>query len=624
MPRLQDAGLGINEVRWHADFPDVNLGLVIHATAAGNIGTRLQSTDLAASSINWDDQEGNAVSVGQWWRVELSYDGEHFQSEVFAGHATSPSRIHRWRNRDVGRTLAITGYRYRRGILLRPGDNDVERGDTEVSTMQNNLLRLGYELPQWGADGWYGQEAIDAVIAFQRDHGYAVVDGFAGPETLAGIDLALRLEQDGTGYPDPLYVSHVAVSDSGPLGPADAFQEITTTARGRLRMSGSVAYTATQGPVVSARGTLRMSGAVGGVSREARTSVTGSARATAAPVPVAREARTSGAGSAAVTASTRVSRTSGTTAHGRLVAVDGGASVRRHALTSARGRFRMRGSVAVEGGGRSAISLSYARGHISDPFEPTEDDQALVNDVTVTRAGGSEYRVTRTDGPLSALDPPLGVGRYEDSVTVNAAADVQLRDLAGWRLHLGTADEARYPVVTVDLAANPALIGIATSRDTGDSLQITEPPEWLPPEPIELMIEGTTETLGPHTWTLEFNASSGGPWLLGRVSDPEEAPGPSDAERADTAGSELSGAITATATAFPVRTTQGPSWVDSASFPNHFPLDVRAGGELMRVTGIEGEGATQTFTVARALNGIRKPHPAGTSVSLAYPAVVGL
>src|SRR5690606_42163294 len=48
------------------------------------------------------------------------------------------------------------------------------------------------------------------------------------------------------------------------------------------------------------------------------------------------------------------------------------------------------------------------------------------------------------------------------------------------------------------------------------------------------------------------------------------------------------------------------------------------GGELVRVTSISGTGTTQTFTVQRATNGIRKPHAAGTEIRLYRGAIVGL
>jgi hypothetical protein len=60
-----------------------------------------------------------------------------------------------------------------------------------------------------------------------------------------------------------------------------------------------------------------------------------------------------------------------------------------------------------------------------------DDDQATRNDITAVRKNGSSYRLVATSGPLSVQAPPLGVGRYDDSVTVNVQTDDQLQDQAG-------------------------------------------------------------------------------------------------------------------------------------------------------------------------------------------------
>lgn len=620
VPRLQDAGFGINEVRWIAEFPDVSLGYVVHATAAGNAGTRLQSTDLAAPAITWDDESGNAVTIGQWWRVELSSVDTSIQTRIYPGHAMTPVRIHTWDSAAIGRRLRLSAYRYRRGVLLQPGDNDAARGDTAVSDLQRNLMTLGYPLPQYGADGWYGQEATDAVYAFQQDRQFTVVDGVAGPETLAAIDLALRMHRS-EGYPPSVYVSHVAVSDSGALGPATEPVDLVVPVSGTVRVAGSGTFHAVQGPTVAPTGTVRVSGSAE-TSREARPTITGTVKVSGA-AGVTREARPAITGTVRVAGEVFATRHAHARAEG-TVRVAGEVSATKHVVRALSATVRVSGSVVIAGGGRSAVALDYARGHISDPFEPTEDDQDVANIVTVTREGGSEYTAETTTGPLSSQDPPFGIGAYPESVTVNVADDFQLRDQAGWRALLGTWDAARYPTVTVDLAENPDLIQAVASRESGDALQVLNPPDWLPPETIELAIEGYTETLNTQTWRVEFNASPGGPWLIGVTEDPDELPSPSDTSRADTTGALVDSAVTETATTLAVRTIAGPVWVDSANYPECFPFDIRAGGEVMRVTAIAGTGDVQTFTVARALNGIRKAHASGTAVSLAYPAYVGL
>lgn len=55
-----------------------------------------------------------------------------------------------------------------------------------IRFLQKALLALGYSLPKYGADSWYGAETEDAVKAFQRDH-QLVDDGIVGPKTWAAI-----------------------------------------------------------------------------------------------------------------------------------------------------------------------------------------------------------------------------------------------------------------------------------------------------------------------------------------------------------------------------------------------------------------------------------------------------
>ena len=59
------------------------------------------------------------------------------------------------------------------------------RGDI-VRELQERLIRLGYELPKYGADGDYGAETVAAVTRFQREHGLTA-DGICGPRSWAAL-----------------------------------------------------------------------------------------------------------------------------------------------------------------------------------------------------------------------------------------------------------------------------------------------------------------------------------------------------------------------------------------------------------------------------------------------------
>jgi hypothetical protein len=178
-----------------------------------------------------------------------------------------------------------------------------------------------------------------------------------------------------------------------------------------------------------------------------------------------------------------------------------------------------------------ALTLDYSSGEVSAPFEPQEDDQNTRNDIVVNRTNGSSARFVQQTGPLSVQAPPLGVGRYDESLTINVEDDAQLPDQAGWRLHLGTVDELRYPSVTVDLAANPHLIDTVTRLDVGDRITIANPPPWLPATVIDLIVLGYTETLNAFKWSITFNCAPGSPWNVWVLEDP-------DYSRLDTSYSE--------------------------------------------------------------------------------------
>lgn len=258
--------------------------------------------------------------------------------------------------------------------------------------------------------------------------------------------------------------------------------------------------------------------------------------------------------------------------------------------------------------GSPVFALNYTAGHISDPLEPTDDDQGLRNDVTAKREDGGEARYAKESGPLNTSAPeddPDGVGVYDEGVTVNVAREDQLADQAGWRVHLGTVDEARYPMVHIDLAANPGLADQVTGLGLGDRVTIDNPPAWLPPDQIQLIAEGGTETIGMYDWDVELNASPGAPWNTAQLpAGDASTAGPNRPNRLDTSGSELVTDITGSASELLVHTPQDEilghaPWINSAGltgvYPTHFPFDLRLGGEIVRATAVKPLGY-DTFT----------------------------
>ncbi|MFE6103180.1 hypothetical protein ACFVQ4_24930 [Streptomyces laurentii] len=196
-------------------------------------------------------------------------------------------------------------------------------------------------------------------------------------------------------------------------------------------------------------------------------------------------------------------------------------------------------------------------GDVEPDLEPVEDDQGTRNDRTVSRRGGSSARAVAAAGPLSVQPPPAGVGIYDDAVELSLATDEQTDRIAGWLLHLGTWDEARYPTIRLSLHKRPHLIPGLLDLELGDRIQITDLPPWLPPGPIDLLVQGISETLGVRTWAVELTCAPAGPWTLGVVGDPELGV-------VDTAGSQLTAPAAAAATTLSVATPAGLPWVTAA------------------------------------------------------------
>jgi hypothetical protein len=239
----------------------------------------------------------------------------------------------------------------------------------------------------------------------------------------------------------------------------------------------------------------------------------------------------------------------------------------------------------------AALVLDYSGYNLAQVPVPKEDDQRVQNKVTVTVNGVSQT-YEETDGALSTTLPPAGVGAYGTDVSLNLedSAAAALLDQAAWRVHLGTVDEARHPQISVNLAhasftANPALRRAVLALRQGDRVQVENPPAWLPPDTIDQLILGFEETITHFEHRLTFTCAPASPYTVGVLD--------STATRLDTPGSELLTAVSSGATSLTVVPSAGQSvlWTtDSAEVP----LDVRVGGEVMRVTAVS-DWLTDTF-----------------------------
>lgn len=228
----------------------------------------------------------------------------------------------------------------------------------------------------------------------------------------------------------------------------------------------------------------------------------------------------------------------------------------------------------------NTVVLDYSQNQLSQQPVPKDDDYYTRNNWTVNRINGSSSNAVLTSGTLSTSPPPDGVGEYDTSSSFSLYDDSQNVDQAGWRLHMGTVDEPRFPQVSVNLRHqqfqnNPSLASQIMSLDIGDVIEIDNPPSWISTDPIRMIIQGYQESLGAFEHDMVFNCSPESPYRVA-VSDDWVL------SRADTAGSTLSNDFSSTDTLLSFATTD--PLADQWTFqPQDFPFDVNIGGERITV-----------------------------------------
>lgn len=227
------------------------------------------------------------------------------------------------------------------------------------------------------------------------------------------------------------------------------------------------------------------------------------------------------------------------------------------------------------------LTLSYTAFNLSEVPTPVEDDRYIQNQVTVTVAGVSAT-YAETQGVLSTALPPTGVGVYGEDVTLNLQDSSDAQAHAAWRVHMGTVDEPRYPQISVNLAhssftSNPALKQAVLGLRQGDRIVVQNPPSWLPPGDIDQIILGFEETISHFEHRLTFTCAPASPYRVGVLDQTSFI--------LDTDGSVLAASATSGATALDVKPDEGQTGLWTTDSAN-MPLDLRVGGEIVRVTDI--------------------------------------
>lgn len=243
----------------------------------------------------------------------------------------------------------------------------------------------------------------------------------------------------------------------------------------------------------------------------------------------------------------------------------------------------------------AALVLDYTGYNLAEVPTPVEDDRYLANKVTVS-VNGVTATYEETEGNLSTALPPAGVGVYgpnaDSALALNLAASdtPTLLDQAAWRVHLGTVDEDRHPEISVNLAHSsitPDMRRAILALRFGDRVQILNPPAWEAPDTIDQLVLGMDESITHFEHRLTVTCAPASPYnTIGVLDD--------GVSRLDTGGSALLADVTSSATSVDVVPAAGLTGLWTTDDAN-FPLDIRVGGEVMRVTDIN-PAIYDTFT----------------------------
>jgi hypothetical protein len=261
----------------------------------------------------------------------------------------------------------------------------------------------------------------------------------------------------------------------------------------------------------------------------------------------------------------------------------------------------------------NAANLAYA-------FDPVDDDQNTVNDMTVTRRNGTSVQYQQLTGPHGINT----IGAYSSSLTVNPNSEGALPHLAQWGVNLGTPPGYRYPSLKFALEFNPSLIPSFLSLIPSGRVDVTNINDirtQMQNATIKNHCNGWTETIDLFTWHVDMSCSSYEPW---RVITLAAATGSTKDTVCwlDTDGSVLSSSASQGATSISVNVSSGPRWVTTGDTggADNFPFSINLGGYQVQVTNITGTSNPQTFTVSA----LPAAFASGTAVSIWDPPVLGL
>jgi hypothetical protein len=151
--------------------------------------------------------------------------------------------------------------------------------------------------------------------------------------------------------------------------------------------------------------------------------------------------------------------------------------------------------------------LTLGQGQLAEAPQPDDGEQLLKN----------EIRCEGPDGVGVVVKDQVSIdteGLYGRSVRRNAFDLGVLRAIANDLLRVGTVDELRWPSITFSVAAQDL---VAERFELVEGRVITLAHEWaqLPGvTPVDLIVQGWTDTLTRERWLVELNCIPASPWQL--------------------------------------------------------------------------------------------------------------
>lgn len=261
------------------------------------------------------------------------------------------------------------------------------------------------------------------------------------------------------------------------------------------------------------------------------------------------------------------------------------------------------------------MTLTWA--NLSQGLQQTPDDTDVANDITLSRDNGGSARATLEYGPMSIQAPPNGINPVPDGPDINNYQDNRLPVLVQFALAKRTWPTSRYPEVRISLHRNDfvnatALALLATNTNSADLVTINTLPNFLAPDPIYVLIKGTTEELHTNTRDITYAAIPYGPYITSELSNTSGDFYTFKAVSDTIAGvvqTQVNTNFNSVATALSIKTLSGPL-IDTTITSGV----IKIGGERMTITSVSGASSPQTVNVTRGLDGYTAAHNANDYV----------